>query len=83
MSNVLNYLITARRCEVEELQRLARTCQLVLTVSKLIHCLQQERGISISTWARAVSAMPWCGASAWPPARWRSRNLPPGWNHRT
>ncbi|MCI1013338.1 nitrate- and nitrite sensing domain-containing protein [Herbaspirillum sp. C7C2] len=46
MSNVLNYLITARRCEVEELQRLARTCQLVLTVGKLIHCLQQERGIS-------------------------------------
>lgn len=25
MSQVLNYLITARRCEVEELQRLART----------------------------------------------------------
>jgi hypothetical protein len=46
MSQVLNYLITARRCEVEELQRLARTCQLVLTVGKLIHCLQQERGIS-------------------------------------
>ncbi|ALU91556.1 nitrate response regulator protein [Herbaspirillum rubrisubalbicans M1] len=46
MSNVLNYLITARRCEVEELQRLARTCQLVLTVGKLVHCLQQERGIS-------------------------------------
>lgn len=46
MNNVLTYLITARRCEVEELQRLARTCQLVLTVGKLIHCLQQERGIS-------------------------------------
>ncbi|NUT61894.1 nitrate regulatory protein [Herbaspirillum sp. C9C3] len=46
MSQVLNYLITARRCEVEELQRLARTCQLVLTVGKLIHCLQQERGVS-------------------------------------
>ncbi|MFX6027663.1 nitrate- and nitrite sensing domain-containing protein, partial [Acinetobacter baumannii] len=27
-------------------QRLARTCQLVLTVGKLIHCLQQERGLS-------------------------------------
>ncbi|MFJ3055349.1 nitrate- and nitrite sensing domain-containing protein [Herbaspirillum sp. NPDC087042] len=46
MNNVLNYLITARRCEVEELQRLARTCELVLTVGKLIHCLQQERGVS-------------------------------------
>lgn len=46
MSQVLNYLITARRCEAEELQRLAHTCQLVLTVGKLIHCLQQERGLS-------------------------------------
>ncbi|MET3432496.1 hypothetical protein ABIC71_001993 [Herbaspirillum seropedicae] len=46
MSNVLTYLITARRCEVEELQRLSRTCQMVLTVGQLIHCLQQERGLS-------------------------------------
>ncbi|NUU01561.1 nitrate regulatory protein [Herbaspirillum robiniae] len=46
MSNVLSYLVAARRCEVDELERLARTCKLVLTVGKLVHCLQQERGIS-------------------------------------
>ena len=51
MSNVLTYLITARRCEVEELQRLSRTCQMVLTVGQLIHCLQQERGLSNLSWA--------------------------------
>lgn len=46
MSNALHYLVAARRCEADELESLSRTCELVLTVSELVHCLQQERGIS-------------------------------------
>jgi hypothetical protein len=46
MNNVLSYLVAARRCEVDELERLSRTCKLVLIAGKLVHCLQQERGIS-------------------------------------
>lgn len=46
MSDVLNYLVAARRCEADELENLSRTCDLVLAVNALVHCLQQERGIT-------------------------------------
>ena len=46
MSDVLNYLVAARRCEANELENLSRTCDLVLAVNALVHCLQQERGIT-------------------------------------
>lgn len=46
MSDVLNYLVAARRCEANELENLSRTCDLVLVVNALVHCLQQERGIT-------------------------------------
>jgi len=38
--------VAARRCEINELTKLSHTCDLVLVVNELIHCLQQERGIS-------------------------------------
>lgn len=46
MNNVLSYLAAARRCEESELEKLARTCDLVLAASELVHHLQQERGSS-------------------------------------
>ncbi|WP_370263315.1 nitrate- and nitrite sensing domain-containing protein [Limnobacter sp.] len=46
MSTALNFLLAARRCEVEELSSLARTCELICVASELIHCLQHERGAS-------------------------------------
>jgi len=46
MNNVLSYLAAARRCEESELENLARTCDLVLVASELVHHLQQERGSS-------------------------------------
>jgi hypothetical protein len=44
--SALNYLLTARRCEIAELERLARTSELVNTVGRLVHALQRERGMS-------------------------------------
>ncbi|HEX4916537.1 MAG TPA: nitrate- and nitrite sensing domain-containing protein [Limnobacter sp.] len=46
MSTALNFLLAARRCEVEELGSLSRTCELICVASELIHCLQHERGAS-------------------------------------
>ena len=46
MSRALSYLVAARRSEVNELENLTRTCELVLAVNELVHCLQQERGAS-------------------------------------
>lgn len=46
MSTVLDYLVAARRSEVKELENLSHTCDLVLAISNLIHCLQHERGVS-------------------------------------
>ncbi len=46
MNSVLSYLAAARRCEESELENLARTCDLVLAASELVHHLQQERGSS-------------------------------------
>ena len=46
MKGALDYLVAARRCEVDELESLQRTCDLVLVVNELVHHLQQERGAS-------------------------------------
>ncbi len=46
MNGVLTYLAAARRHESDELEKLARTCELVLCANELVHCLQQERGAS-------------------------------------
>jgi hypothetical protein len=46
MNSVLSYLAAARRSEESELENLARTCDLVLAASELVHHLQQERGSS-------------------------------------
>ena len=46
MQGALDYLVAARHCEVRDLERLQRTCELVLVVNDLVHHLQQERGAS-------------------------------------
>ena len=46
MKSALDYLLTARRCEIAELERLAGTSALVDTVARFIHALQRERGMS-------------------------------------
>ncbi len=46
MNNILVYLVAARRQESDELEKLARTCELVLCTNELVHRLQQERGAS-------------------------------------
>lgn len=40
------FLLAAKRAEIEALQRLSRSCELVTTVSDLVHHLQRERGAS-------------------------------------
>lgn len=42
----LRFLIAAKRCEITELDQLARTSALVESVAGLIHELQRERGLS-------------------------------------
>jgi hypothetical protein len=46
MKSGLNFLIAARRCEIEALDQLARTSNLVGTIGRLVHALQRERGMS-------------------------------------
>lgn len=46
MRTALSYLVAARRCEIDELGSLARTCDLIRVVSELVHRLQHERGVS-------------------------------------
>lgn len=46
MSSSLRFLMAARRCEIDELERLADTVELVGVLSRLVHALQKERGIS-------------------------------------
>lgn len=46
MKSGLNFLIAALRCEIDELDQLARTSKLVGTIGRLVHELQRERGIS-------------------------------------
>ena len=40
------FLLAAKRAEIQALERLAGSCELVTTVSDLVHQLQRERGIS-------------------------------------
>ncbi|VTU30159.1 Nitrate regulatory protein [Variovorax sp. PBS-H4] len=46
MKSGLSFLIAALRCEIDELDQLARTSALVATIGRLVHALQRERGIS-------------------------------------
>jgi hypothetical protein len=46
MESILAFLVAARRCELRELEQLARSCELVRAVSELVHRLQAERGCS-------------------------------------
>ncbi|MBG9386485.1 nitrate regulatory protein [Caenimonas aquaedulcis] len=46
MKSGLSYLLAARQCEIDELERLARTSELVGVIGRFNHALQRERGIS-------------------------------------
>jgi hypothetical protein len=46
MLSALRFLIAAKRCEINELQQLARTSALVNALGRLIHGLQRERGLT-------------------------------------
>ncbi|MBN8753722.1 MULTISPECIES: nitrate regulatory protein [Variovorax] len=46
MKSGLSFLIAARRCEIDELDQLARTSELVGLIGRLVHALQRERGMS-------------------------------------
>src|SRR5215469_5538019 len=46
MKSGLGFLIAALRCEIEGLEQLDRTSELVGTIGRLVHALQRERGIS-------------------------------------
>lgn len=46
METMLAFLVAARRCEIHDLEQLARSCELVQAVSELVHRLQAERGAS-------------------------------------
>ncbi len=46
MPATLSFLLAARRCELHDMEDLARTCELVILVGDLVHALQKERGYS-------------------------------------
>ncbi|SFM51786.1 nitrate regulatory protein [Variovorax sp. OV329] len=46
MSTGLNFLVAALRCEIDALEELARTSDLVGDIGRLVHALQRERGLS-------------------------------------
>jgi hypothetical protein len=46
MSDALDFMLAARRSEMQGLQALELTCELVSGVSHLVHSLQRERGFS-------------------------------------
>ncbi|MES2532068.1 MAG: nitrate- and nitrite sensing domain-containing protein [Pseudomonadota bacterium] len=46
MKSGLSFLIAALRCEIDELDQLARTSELVSAIGRLVHALQRERGLS-------------------------------------
>ncbi|MFT6429325.1 MAG: hypothetical protein ACJAXR_001284 [Halopseudomonas sp.] len=46
MSRALDFMLAARRSEMQALQALELTCELVSGVSRLVHVLQRERGFS-------------------------------------
>jgi len=46
MNAGLRFLVAARRCEIDALEQLAHTGELVGAIGRLVHALQKERGIS-------------------------------------
>lgn len=44
MPGALRFLLAARRCELQRLEDLVHTCELVSLISQLVHALQKERG---------------------------------------
>ena len=46
MPPALRFMLAARRSELEGLEGLAQTCELVTLISQLVHALQRERGYS-------------------------------------
>jgi len=46
MKSGLSFLVAARQCEIEALQQLGRSVELVGAVGSLVHALQRERGLS-------------------------------------
>jgi len=46
MKSGLNFLIAAKRCEIDALRQLALTSALVNVIGRLVHGLQRERGLS-------------------------------------
>lgn len=46
MPSALRFMLAARRIELEGLEGLALTCELVMRISALVHGLQRERGYS-------------------------------------
>ncbi|TFZ04614.1 nitrate regulatory protein [Ramlibacter rhizophilus] len=46
MTSAFAFLLASRQCEIAELEQLARSCELVGAVARLVHALQRERGIS-------------------------------------
>ncbi len=46
MKSVIHFLVAARQSEIAELEQLQRTSALVGLLSRLIHALQKERGLS-------------------------------------
>lgn len=46
MTSALDFMLAARRSEMQALQALSVTCALVVQVSRLVHALQRERGYS-------------------------------------
>jgi hypothetical protein len=46
MRSGLSFLLAARQCEIDELERLAQTSELVGVIGRLVHALQRERGIA-------------------------------------
>jgi hypothetical protein len=46
MKSGLSFLVAALRCEIDELDQLGRTSELVGAIGRLVHSLQRERGLS-------------------------------------
>ncbi len=46
MKSGSTFLLAARRCEIAELEELARTGELVDAIGRFVHALQRERGLS-------------------------------------
>lgn len=41
-----SFLLAAKHCEIQGLEYLGQTCELVTRISRLVHALQKERGLS-------------------------------------